>query len=60
MIYRCHTGSAMWHFCQNCKAWPHEHYQEKTVEPPRALLCPDCIRKSEQLQCEIVPEPGIS
>jgi hypothetical protein len=55
-----HTAGAIWHFCQNCEAWPSEHYQEQSVEPPRVLLCLDCICKSEQLKCEIVPEPGIS
>jgi hypothetical protein len=60
MIYRRHTEIPIWHFCQNCSAWPRHDYQDQTIEPQREHLCAECSAKTEQLECEVVPEPGIS
>lgn len=60
MIYRNRNDDRLWHFCQNCAAWPRENYREQTIEPPRDELCAECTDRIEQLKCEVVPEPGIA
>ena len=58
MIYRRHKGERIWHFCRNCPAWPDRAYEERTIEPAREMLCTDCTARNDQLNCEVVPEPG--
>lgn len=60
MLYRKGNRSPAWHFCQNCNGWPRNDYEEQTIEPDKNLLCTECTRKLTCLQCEVVPEPGIS
>ena len=60
MIYRRAHHEATWHFCQNCAGWPREQFQDTTIEPPRAELCPECASRTTELTCEVVPEDGIS
>jgi len=58
MIYRRRAETSVWHFCQNCAAWPNVAYQEQTIEPPRETLCSECTARNERLECEVVPQPG--
>ena len=60
MLYRNSGVGDAWHFCRNCSAWPMERYEERTIEPPKNLLCPECTRNLLELQCEVVPEQGAS
>ena len=58
MIYRRYVSESLWHFCRNCSSWPSERYEEGTIEPPREALCAECIRKNDELKCEVMPQPG--
>jgi hypothetical protein len=60
MLFRHGHASPTWHFCQNCSAWPGQDYEEETREPPQDLLCTECTRRLVELQCEAVPEEGVS
>ena len=60
MLYRRSNGDSTWHFCQNCAHWPQQNCCEQTIEPPKELLCAHCVRRTQELQCDVVPEPGIS
>jgi hypothetical protein len=58
MIYRREKNQEAWHFCRNCRDWPNENFEERTMEPAR--LCRKCTEKNEALECEVIPQPGAS
>ena len=60
MLYRRGNQAPSWHFCQNCPGWPTADYEEQTIEPRREALCPECVRKTTELTCEVRPEEGVS
>jgi hypothetical protein len=60
MLFRHSHATSLWHFCQNCSAWPEKDFAEETIEPPKNLLCTECTRRLTDLQCEAGAEEGIS
>lgn len=58
MIYRRSPHESVWHFCRNCPLWPGKAFEERTIEPERNALCPQCVSIHEALKCEAMPPPG--
>lgn len=43
MIYRRRINTYFWHFCQNCRDWPTEQYDNRIERPESGLdLCDEC------------------
>ncbi|HET7596851.1 MAG TPA: hypothetical protein VFK15_07955 [Burkholderiales bacterium] len=58
MIYRRSPHQAAWHFCRNCPQWPEAAFEERSIEPRREALCPECVAIHEASKCEAMPPPG--
>lgn len=46
-VYRKHRRNPFWHFCENCKDWPAENYDEVdgSTQLPVGAFCRECLDK---------------
>lgn len=52
MTYRKVSGTATWHFCQNCSNWPKVNYQEQEEMPAWGTMCSECKVKDVKGECQ--------
>lgn len=51
-IFRREKDSNIWHFCSNCSKWPVSNYETHSTIPANDELCPECLSKKQEDECD--------
>jgi hypothetical protein len=49
--YRRIVGSALWHWCRNCRQWPNKDYETRHAGLTADERCPQCQAFTEKGLC---------